>query len=121
MIGSKIIDSSVWLSYLFEGKHSEYIENNETNFLSVLSLFEIKRKLLERLGKEETTRRINQIKIKSLLIDVTNTIAENAAEISHKNKVPMADSIIYATALENKLSLITLDNDFRNLPGAIVL
>ena len=48
MTDSKFIDSSVWLAYFFEGEHISLLESEEILFVSVLSLFEIKKKLLEK-------------------------------------------------------------------------
>ena len=46
--GSKILDSSAWLSYLFaeNDEIKEVIDSNEMLYTSVISLFEIRRKLL---------------------------------------------------------------------------
>ena len=45
MTDSRLLDSSVWLDYLFNGNHKEIIESKEILLLSVLSIFEIKRRL----------------------------------------------------------------------------
>ena len=50
-------------------------------------------------------------------IILTEAIAERAAEISNKNKIPAADSIIYTSALSQNSVLLTSDNDFRGLKG----
>ena len=55
--------------------------------------------------------------------DTTNPPADGQFAIHSfiEKEIPSIDSIIYATALENNLSLITLDNDFRGLPNAVIL
>jgi len=45
MIGTKFIDSSVWIAYFFNGDFSDLIETPEIFFLSVVSLYEIQKKL----------------------------------------------------------------------------
>ena len=45
MTDSKLIDSSIWLEYLFNGKNKEILEKDEVLLLSVISLFEIEKKL----------------------------------------------------------------------------
>jgi len=119
---SKIIDSSAWIAYLTKNKLGEIIDNETRLFLSSLSLFEIKKKLMkDKISEKEIFDKIDFIKKKSIILPVTDKIAEMAAEISIEKEIPSIDSIIYATALENNLSLITLDNDFRGLPNAVIL
>jgi len=119
---SKIIDSSAWIAYLTKNKLAEIIDNESRLFLSSLSLFEIKKKLMkDKITKKDISDKIDFVKKKSIILPVTDKIAEKAAEISIEKEIPSMDSIIYATALENNLSLITLDNDFRGLPNAIIL
>ena len=43
------------------------------------------------------------------------SISIQAAKLCHQLKLPMADSLIYATALQNDAVLWTQDNDFKNL------
>jgi len=120
-IGSKLIDSSIWVAYFTKNKYVEIIEE-ETLFLSALSLFEIKKKFLkDKIPKNEVEHNIKFIKQKSIILPVTEEIAEKSAEISFEKNVPSADSIIYVTARENNAALITADNDFRGLEGVAVL
>ncbi len=51
------------------------------------------------------------------IIEVTTDIALFGAQLSLKYKIPMADSLIYATALLNDAVLWTQDVDFENLPN----
>jgi predicted nucleic acid-binding protein len=48
-------------------------------------------------------------------------IALMAAEIRRRHKLGTADAVIYATALASDATLVTLDNDFRNLPQCVVV
>lgn len=119
---SKLLDSSVWLAYLFDGKYINEIESDKQLFISILSLFEIKTKLMKKKIKEkEVLEKINFIKKKSAILHLNEEIAEKAAEISAKKNLPAIDSLIYSSALFNNIELITLDNDFRGLKRAIVL
>ncbi len=47
--------------------------------------------------------------------------SEAAAEASLEHGIPMADAIVYATALVYKATLITSDADFKRLPGVVYL
>ena len=122
MIDSKLLDSSVWLAYLGKKLCSEIIESKATLFLSVLSIFEIKKKLItDKISKKEIEENINFIKEKSILVPVTIEIIEKAVNIASEKKIPTVDSIIYASALSNNVNLVTLDNDFRGLERVEIL
>lgn len=122
VIDSKIVDSSVWIAHIISGNYTEIINSEETLFLSVLSLFEIKKKFMkDKIPKTKIEENIKFIKERSILIDVTAKIAEMASEISIEKKIPAIDALIYTTAILNKAVLLTLDNDFRNLENVVIL
>ena len=113
---SKLIDSSVWLAYLFNSSHSDVIDSNEILLLSVLSLFEIKKKLVKsKVENNKIVKSMEFVRKRSLIIPVSEEITEKALEFSLENDLSIIDSIIYATAVLNDSILITLDNDFRGL------
>ncbi|MBI3035650.1 PIN domain-containing protein [Candidatus Woesearchaeota archaeon] len=118
---SKLIDSSLWLAYLFNDDYSDIIDSDEILLLSVLSLFEIKRKLLKsKVDDSKIIRSVEFVKKRSLMIPVSEEISEKAVDFSFENNLSTVDSIIYATAVFNDAVLLTLDNDFRNLENVIV-
>lgn len=122
MIDSKLFDTSVWIAYFFEEKCIDEIEKSDHPFVSCLTLFEIKNKLLKRkINKEEINSTLSYIKEKSIILPLTKEIAEGAADIAFEKNIPAMDSLIYLTAIANKSILITLDNDFRNLAKTIIL
>ena len=51
------------------------------------------------------------------VIEVTDSISIFAARLSIKLEIPMADSIIYATARMYDAIIWTQDSDFKNLEG----
>jgi predicted nucleic acid-binding protein len=51
------------------------------------------------------------------VVDLDAAIALDAAHLSVANKLPLADSIILATARHHDATLWTLDADFEGLPG----
>ena len=122
MTDSKLIDSSVWLSYLLNGEFQNIIENDEIIVLSALSLFEIKKKLAKSsMPSGKISKSMDFIKKRSIVIPISAEIAEKAAEIALANKLPAADSLIYATSVLHDSILYTIDNDFRGLKGVLIL
>ena len=64
---------------------------------------------------------IEFIRLKSLVINMNPEIAEKAIGISLKYNLATVDAIIYATAVKQQATLISIDNDFRGLPNVMVL
>lgn len=52
-----------------------------------------------------------------LVVELTSSLALSAARIGAEKKLPLADSIIYATAIDREATLWTQDADFEGLPG----
>ena len=118
----KLLDSSIWLEYLFKGAHKDLIENEHQLFISTLSIYEIKKILLENnINKQIIDEKLSFIKSRCITIYVDNAIAEKAATLTIENKVPAIDALIYTSALLNNAKAITIDNDFRGLNNAVVL
>jgi len=52
---------------------------------------------------------------RGLVVDLDSTLAIAAAQLSHTLRLPMADSVILATARAHQARLYTMDADFRGL------
>lgn len=122
MTDYKCIDSSVWLEYFFNSNFKEILEGKEILFISALSLFEIKKKLIKsKVSAEKIAKSLSFVKKRSLIISVENEIAEYAADLSVQHNLGAIDALIYASALRKNAKLITLDNDFRGLKDVLLL
>ena len=121
-IESKLLDSSAWLSYFFgqNPKVKKIIESEEILYTSVISLFEIKRKFLKE-GIKEVDKALNFIKERSIVVELNEKIAEQASEISFKNRLHAIDSLIYATAIDVNAMLITGDKDFEGMDKVVLI
>jgi predicted nucleic acid-binding protein len=116
MTGYKLIDSSIWIDYLINGDHKELIEKEEKLLLATISLIEIKKKLSKlKVPSKEIDNKLDYIKKHSIIINLDEKIAEKASELVIEKELPIADSIVYASAIINNAFLFTLDNDFRGL------
>jgi predicted nucleic acid-binding protein len=116
MIEFNLIDSSLWIDYLVNGNFKDIIEKEEKLLLATISLIEIKKKLSKlKIPNKEITNKVDYIKKQSIIINLDEKIAEKASELVIEKDLPIADSIVYASALINNAVLLTLDNDFRGL------
>ncbi len=113
-----LVDSSGWLEYFTDGKNAEYfapvIENTENLIVSVINLYEVYKKIS--VEKDEN----HAIQAAALMqqpkvIEITESISIFAAKLSIDHKLPMADSLIYATAKSNDAIVWTQDSYFKSL------
>lgn len=122
MKDSKLIDSSVWIAYLTKGDYSNIIDSENLLLMSVLSLFEIKKKLVKsKIASSDIAKSMDFIKKRSFVIPLTAEIAEKAVDVSIEHGMSAIDSLIYATSILNDSVVVTFDNDFRGLKGAVVV
>ncbi len=120
----KLLDSSIWLAHLVDAhsKASELMENDELLFCSILSLFEIEKKLRkDGYPEEKIEKMISFMTGRSVIINLTENIVRKSAKISLQYGLAAIDALIYATAMEQNSILITADNDFRNLPKVEII
>lgn len=101
---SKEEETTSRLKALFERSRSAYV--------SSISMYEIFKLTLA--GEDKTTARlrVDTIRRDYEVIDVDSEIAEEGAIISHRLRIPMADSLIMATAKQLHLSCVTDDPHF---------
>ena len=115
-----IVDSSGWLEYFANDKNAEIFEPIITTLdkllVPTITLFEVFKKVLQQRDETQALKAI-AIMQQGSLIELTNSIAINAAKISIEYKLPMADSIILTTARQYDATLWTQDKDFENIEG----
>jgi toxin FitB len=114
-----VVDSSGWLEILVGGPNAAVFEQVIAGgklIVPTISVFEVaKRALL--LGTEKDAERIEKHMLAFRAAELTLNIASAAARLSVKHKLPMADSIIYATARAFDATLWTQDADFASIKG----
>jgi toxin FitB len=115
-----LVDSSGWLEYFTDGKNAEYfvpaIENTSELIVSVINLYEVYKKISSEKDDNAAIRAIALMQ-QPKVIDITGPISILAARLSIDLKIPMADSMIYATAKIYNAIIWTQDSDFKNLEG----
>jgi predicted nucleic acid-binding protein len=52
-----------------------------------------------------------------MVIELDAGLSLSAAQVSRKHKLPMADSIIYATSLHLSAVIFSCDKHFKDIPG----
>jgi len=113
-----IVDSSGWLEYFSDGPNADYFEEPLGNTLELLVptiiLYEVFKVVCRQRGEDSALQAMALMQ-QCRIIELTTSIALFAAKLSLDKNIPMADSIILATAQTNDATLWTQDNDFEGL------
>ena len=113
-----IVDSSGWLSYFASDKNSrtfiDPIEKLEELLVPSITLTEVFKNILRQRSEEAALRAIAHME-QGKVVPLNEQLAIDAAYIGVKYKLPLADSIIYATARQYEATIWTQDADFRDL------
>jgi len=115
-----IIDSSLWIEYFENNDYKDLLNSllNEPTKIIVPTIIitEVYKKLL--LVKDSDTAKIYISQFRSfIIIENDYDIALQSSELGIKYKLPLADSIIYATAMKYNSEIYTLDKHFEGLPN----
>ena len=111
-----LVDSSGWLEYFADGKNADFfapaVEDTNNLMVSTINIYEVfKNILLER--DENAALQAIAVMQQAMIKDVDPAIALLASRLSIKNKLPMADSLIWATAKLNDATLWTQYSDLK--------
>ncbi|RLD97011.1 MAG: VapC toxin family PIN domain ribonuclease [Aquificota bacterium] len=115
-----VVDSCGWLEYFANGPNAEFfapaVEDTENLVVPTLSLYEVFKRVLQQRGEGEALQAV-AVMMEGQVVDLTAEIALMAAKLSVEVKLPMADSIMLATAQAHKATLWTQDQDFEGMEG----
>ena len=111
-----VLDSSCWLEYLADTPRADLfapaVEAPERLVVPVLTVYEVIKKLMRESGEEAATAALALMQ-QSEVVEIGLPLAMDAA----LNGLPVADSLIYATARHHDAELWTQDAHFEGLAG----
>ena len=115
MTAGNVVDSSGWLEYLTGSDRADLfapaIEDPARLYVPVISLYEVFKKVLRERGENDALQ-VASLMQAGHVVDLTAPLAIEAA----RHPLPLADSIIYATAMLHGAMLWTQDQHFEGLP-----
>jgi len=115
-----VVDSSAWLEYFSNSKYAKNfakaIESTENLLVPTTSIFEVFKKVTKERGEDLALQAVALMQ-QGRVVALDVSISLTASKISLELNIPMADSIILATARLHKATLWTQDADFRGLDG----
>ena len=115
-----LVDSSAWLEYFADGPNASFFESAITRkaelIVPTIVIFEVCKRVLQQRSEEEALRAVSVLH-GGTVVSLSPELAVLAASVSHELKLPMADSVILATAKTHNAVIWTQDADFRDLPN----
>ena len=115
-----VADSSAWLEYFADGPNAEHfapvVENPEGLLVPSITLFEVFKRVRIQRDAEIALHAVSQMR-KGRVVDLDADLAVAAADLSADLSMPLADSIILATARSFGATLWTQDSDFEGIEG----
>lgn len=115
-----VVDSSGWIEYFTEGPNAGFfagaIENVDELLVPALAIYEVFKWVSRERGETQALKAIAHMQLGEVL-ELDSKLAIHAARLSLQTKLPMADSIVYATARLNEATLWTQDGNFAGLDG----
>jgi len=113
-----IVDTSLWIEFFagteLDGSILNAIKSKDELYVPVICLYEVRKKFVNDNDIEKADLAVEIMKI-GKVIDMDIEVAILASNISKQFKLPMADSIIYATAKIHNAEIYTQDKHFENL------
>jgi len=114
------VDSSAWLEYFADGPNADVfaaiIENVSELVVPTISIYEVFKRVLQQRDEDDALRAVAMM-MQGSVVDLDTVLAMDAAIVSNELKLPMADSIMLATARAHEAILWTQDADFKEVDG----
>ena len=113
-----VVDSSGWIELFTNGPQADrflpVLEAEHALVIPAISILEVFKWIL-REHSEAQAIQAAAVMQRGLVVDLDTPLAMAAAQLSHTLRLPMADSIILATARCHQARLYTMDTDFQGL------
>lgn len=115
-----VVDSSAWLEYFADGpnagRFAPVIQAVDELLVPAIVLLEVTRRVHQQRG-EDAALQAAAVLHQGNIIPLDSALALAAAHLGVTERLPLADSIILATARQFDAILWTMDADFEGLPG----
>lgn len=115
-----VVDSSGWLEYFADGPNADFfapaIENTAELIVPLISVYEVFKRVLQQRAEGDALQAV-AVMHQGEVVGLDTTLVLSAAKTSIELGLPMADSIILATARVHLAMLWTQDADFAGIEG----
>lgn len=115
-----VVDSSGWLEYFADGPNADFfapaVEGTSELVVPSISIYEVFKRILQQRSESEALQAI-AVMLRGRVVDLDVQMALAAARVSLHYRIPMADSIILATARTHDATLWAQDEHFEHIAG----
>jgi len=115
-----VVDSSGWLEFFADGPNASFfaaaIQKPAELLVPSVSIYEVFKRILQQKEETDALRAVAAMQQGSVL-PLDEGLALSAARLSLDAKLPLADSIMLASARTAGASLWTQDKDFEGMEG----
>jgi toxin FitB len=119
-----LVDSSGWLEYFADGPNAPVfakpLQSPADVLVPTVCLYEVYKVILRQRGPSAALQAVALMR-QGQIVELGERIALLAAELSLRHKLPMADSVILATARTHDAHVWTQDADFAGIDGVTVV
>jgi len=113
-----VVDSSGWLEYFADGANASFfapaIEKTAELVVPTISIFEVFKRMRQQQDDTAALQAVMAM-MQGQAVELDATLALSAAKLSGDLKLPMADSMILATARAFDAELWTQDADLKDI------
>jgi predicted nucleic acid-binding protein len=115
-----VVDSTGWLEYFADGPNADFfavaVEKVPELIVPTLSLYEVFKRVLQQRGEGDALQAV-AVMVQGTVVDLDMDVALSAAKLSIDLKLPMADSVMLATAQRYEAVFWTQDTLFDGVQG----
>lgn len=113
-----IVDSSGWLEHFTNGPNAKHflpsLKDTASLVVPVVCIYEVFKVVLRERGETEALQAAAAMQ-RATVSDLTTQLALSASKLSLHYSLPLADSIILATAQLHDATIWTQDADFKGI------
>lgn len=122
-VNARVVDTSAWIEWLMAsalGKRlGKEIPEKTRCLIPTIVQLELAKWLTREVGEDEADQVIAYTQ-KCVVVPLDTRLALLAAELHRTHKLATADAIVYATARDAEVDLLTCDAHFEGLPGVLL-
>ena len=115
-----VVDSSGWLEFFADGPNAGFFARPITDtgrlIVPTISMLEVFKRVLQQRGENAALQAVAHMRQGSV-VALDADLALAAAHVGVSNKLPLADSVMLATARRYGAALWTQDADFEGIEG----
>jgi predicted nucleic acid-binding protein len=120
----RVVDTSAWIEWLIKSPTGVVVAAELPTNADWLTPTVVQLELAKWVRRERGDDKADQaiaFSVTCVVVPLDTSIAVAAAKISVEHKLPLADSIVYATARAHDADLLTCDAHFKDLPNVILV